>query len=1130
MKKIFILLLIIASCKPFHIVIDQPPQTSSRAVGWQDMNTKYNYNDSTKFKKLSEFEDGASVGNYKAGSDVVVLDSVTTDGTNIYFYTGATILTAVPGVGSAAWGSISGTLTNQVDLNTALGLKANLNSPGFTGTVTGITAAMVSAMSTSHAANVITATNISNWNTAYGWGNPAGLYAALIHVHAQSSITALADSLLARYTKTQTNTLLNLKANTTALAGYVPTSRTVNGHALTGNVSVTAADVSLGNVTNESKATMFTNPTFTGTVGGVSASMVGLGNVTNESKATMFTSPTFTGTVSLPTTTSIGNASSTEIGYLDGAASSIQNQINAKLTITDTTNMLSPYPLTTEVRDIINDSISLKLNIANGTTTGTLTTAALNVGGKDLSIDSISYVGTKYALWDGVDTVSPHINVVDQIDINDAIAGSHSGTGIYNVLDYGAVGDGITDDRDAIQDAIAAAGDSATIIIPHGTYKIINATGVGGTTVLQRADACADNTLYPLYISSNNVTLIIEGNLIETSLLGDLIKITGDNCKVIGRSGSLTGCGSFLDTNDGDTTTQWIPSLVKITGDYGEVSGLKLIDPPASGVSGIGTTGITITNNIIRGGKTSHGPGTFSMGIYFDDFSYYCNATKNIIEANALTGKVYTGIYSAGSHILISENLIKEAFMHTVYTYGNYINISDNVSNGTGMLAAHIQVFSNYVNISDNTLNGGISGIDVRYGNNTSISGNTMENMSLSGIFFGNFPGDTAEVYNVIISDNNITFSDTATIKQPGIDVNLNQRGSNIIVTNNVIENKHTSGYVGVNAHGIRVKAQNGASHIINNSIISNNIIRNAEDWGLYLERVKNTLISGNRIINSNSSASTDYDESIYADSIVSCTLSDNFMTTNSRDNMMYHVYLTSDCSNTTIKGNYMYPFLRTVVYTNGTTVHGDHISTTIGTIATGTLDERPIMMVGKAPNGILITGISLINASTVATDGTNYLTLQVRNKTIDGVGYFVDFTSGGTASLVRGDQITGATSGSTATVELVKTTSGTWAGGNAAGYILLSTRSAAFQSENLNVVGKQNNIATIPSDFNTPTPIFNFTGATTTLTAFKPTSMTIYAQPCEVMNDHVITIAKAEGGSGQLVDEMLVDIEYIEF
>lgn len=45
------------------------------------------------------------------------------------------------------------------------------------------------------------------------------------------------------------------------------------------------------------------SPTFTGTVGGVTAAMVGLGNVTNESKATMFTNATFTGTFTAPNTT-----------------------------------------------------------------------------------------------------------------------------------------------------------------------------------------------------------------------------------------------------------------------------------------------------------------------------------------------------------------------------------------------------------------------------------------------------------------------------------------------------------------------------------------------------------------------------------------------------------------------------------------------------------------------------------------------------------------------------------------------------------------------------------------------------------------------------------------------------------
>lgn len=45
------------------------------------------------------------------------------------------------------------------------------------------------------------------------------------------------------------------------------------------------SNIGLGNVTNESKAAMFNNPTFTGTVTGISKSMVGLGNVDNTSDA-----------------------------------------------------------------------------------------------------------------------------------------------------------------------------------------------------------------------------------------------------------------------------------------------------------------------------------------------------------------------------------------------------------------------------------------------------------------------------------------------------------------------------------------------------------------------------------------------------------------------------------------------------------------------------------------------------------------------------------------------------------------------------------------------------------------------------------------------------------------------------
>lgn len=61
---------------------------------------------------------------------------------------------------------------------------------------------------------------------------------------------------------------------------------------------------------------------------------LGLENVTNESKATMFTSPTFTGTVTIPTPFTLGavsvTATGTQLNYVD-ATSSIQTQLDAKI-------------------------------------------------------------------------------------------------------------------------------------------------------------------------------------------------------------------------------------------------------------------------------------------------------------------------------------------------------------------------------------------------------------------------------------------------------------------------------------------------------------------------------------------------------------------------------------------------------------------------------------------------------------------------------------------------------------------------------------------------------------------------------------------------------------------------------
>ena len=115
-------------------------------------------------------------------------------------------------------------------------------------------------------------------------------------------------------------------------------------------------------------------------------------------------SPTLTGTVTLPTATSIGDVSSTEIGYLDGVTSAIQTQIDA----------LVPYSGATTAVDLGSNGL---------TTTGTGTVGILKVGDATsstiLSLDSLSTDGTTYSLYDGATQLAPAIPASGQGELSD---------------------------------------------------------------------------------------------------------------------------------------------------------------------------------------------------------------------------------------------------------------------------------------------------------------------------------------------------------------------------------------------------------------------------------------------------------------------------------------------------------------------------------------------------------------------------------------------------------------------------------------------------------------------------------------------------------------------------------------
>ena len=107
--------------------------------------------------------------------------------------------------------------------------------------------------------------------------------------------------------------------------------------------------------------------------------------------------PTFTGTVVLPSTTSIGNVSATEIGYVDGVTSGIQTQLDSKLSTATAASTYAPKA---------NPSLSGTATVENITITGNLTVqgTTTTVDTTNLEVtDSLIYLAAEQYTTDALD-------------------------------------------------------------------------------------------------------------------------------------------------------------------------------------------------------------------------------------------------------------------------------------------------------------------------------------------------------------------------------------------------------------------------------------------------------------------------------------------------------------------------------------------------------------------------------------------------------------------------------------------------------------------------------------------------------------------------------------------------------
>ena len=321
------------------------------------------------------------------------------------------------------------------------------------------------------------------------------------------------------------------------------------------------------------------------------------------------------------------------------------------------------------------------------------------------------------------------------------------GINFYDVKDYGAVGDGTTDDTTAVSNALATGG---AVYFPKGTYLISSITlttakqrlyGEGRTSIIKHSTA--NSNLFTVQADDvvfENLTFygaatsdITTEYAIFTASANPADRMTIKNCVFTGASSGVGfNSGIKFDANN----------------DYGRVEG-SFFERLYGSVDGTGyailsgdVDGLVITNNNFIGGS-----GRGRHAIYFS-----AGASNCIADGNYIYGFDYQCIsqYSAGVQPSCKQN---------IYSNNTLINcaLTGNATSG----AININGHSDGALVIGNTIyNSGAKGIavdgtDVTDLKNTTIEGNFVQNSQTIGI-------DTISVINANIVGNTVNNSSQA--------------------------------------------------------------------------------------------------------------------------------------------------------------------------------------------------------------------------------------------------------------------------------------------------------------------------------------------------------------------------------
>lgn len=561
--------------------------------------------------------DSTSIGNV-SGLEISYLNNVTSaiqtqidskaPTTNPTF-TGTVVLPANTAIGSVTSTQIGYLENTTSNIQTQINSKAPSDNAVFTGSVTlpsTTTIGDISAAEIGYLDNV--SSNIqSQLDAKLATSSAASIYAPLTDPTFINSVVLPANTTIGSVTSTEIGYLDNVTSSIqTQLNSKAPTA----------------------------------DPTFTGTVSGITKSMVGLGNVDNTtdlnkpiSNATQsaldlkapLANATFTGTISLPSTTSIGDISATEIGYLDNVTSNIQTQLNAKLALSGGT-MTGAITLSGDPTQALHaatkqyvDNISAGLHVheaAHAATTDTLANLVSSTVTYDNGTDG---VGATLTLGANLTVLDGHtLTNGDRILVKNQANAAHNG--IY-VRTSATV---LTRADDFNSAAEIAGGDF--VFVENGT--LYNSTG---------------------WVVENEVTTVGTDSVLWLQFSGAGTVTAGNNISVSGLQVSVADSPTFTGTVTLPSTTSIGPVSATEIGYLDNVSSniqtqinakANTASPTFTGLVTVAANGIAFTD----GTQTKQGVPSITVITPKTD-SYTLSSLDErdtIIEINKATGTTLT--------------------------------------------------------------------------------------------------------------------------------------------------------------------------------------------------------------------------------------------------------------------------------------------------------------------------------------------------------------------------------------------------------------------------------------------------------------------------------------------------------